>query len=368
MFKRINIQNFRCIKNANIDDFKRFNLIVGKNNSGKTSLLEALFQSINPGNAALLGKANGFRNLNVIDPDSWKTVFYELDIRSRVRLESELTKINETRTIKVTPIIRQERLLIEKNGSSDIINGDSRTGLGSYVEGLNLNISIIHNGDRRNYNSRILTKKNIKPEPGVLIEPLVTENDNNYICPSNGRYIHRRLLYSDLGERFSRIVIQKRKKQIVKILKRLEPNLRNLELVGELVYADLGYNELIQVNALGDGFLKLFSFLIDIIQMKNGILLIDEVENGLHYTTLDLVWRSIFTEALNFNVQIIATTHSYDCVKAYYNSYNSVKDSLGLEDEIRLFRIERKPQDTYKVIKYDFSNIEKAFEMNWEIR
>ena len=103
MFNSILIENFKVIKSLKINDFKRLNLIVGKNNSGKTSILEALFQSINPGNATLLGKINSFRNLNLIDPNTWKTLFYKLDINFNILLESEILSLMEKRIIKIDP-------------------------------------------------------------------------------------------------------------------------------------------------------------------------------------------------------------------------------------------------------------------------
>lgn len=374
MINSISIENFKVIKYLQIDDLERFNLIVGKNNSGKTSILEALFQSINPGNAALLGKINRFRNLNLLNPDTWKTIFYKLDINSDVILESELKSLRERRIIKITPIIKQEQLLIEKERKNGLVNGDSSAGLNNSIEGLNLNFTIIQNNKEKDYFSRIINNKKIPPylESGSLIQPFISENDENYECPTNGKFIHPLNIFDNLGDRFSKIVIQKQKDEIIKILQNLEPELSNLELVGASVYVDLNYKELVQIRTLGDGILKLFSFLIDIIRNENGILLIDEIENGLHYSTLNLVWKSIFSLAKKYNVQIIATTHSYDCVRSLYNCCNEISNShdinLGIKDAIRVFRIERKQGDKFKAIKYTSSNLEKALERDWEIR
>lgn len=373
MINRISIKNFKVIKSLEIDDLRAFNLIVGKNNSGKTTLLEAFFQSINPGNAALLGKINRFRKLNLLNPDVWKTFFYKLDTKSEVILESELENLKEQRIIKITPIIKKEQLLIEKEGRNGLLNGNGSASANKTIDGLNLNFEIINSEDHHSYTSKIYSNKDIPPhlETGTFIQPFITENDENYECPTNGKFIDPLNIYEGLGDRFSKIVIQKQKEEILKILKEMEPELSNLELVGTLVYADLNYKELVEIKTMGDGILKLFSFLIDIIRNADGILLIDEIENGLHYSTLNLIWKSILKLAYKYNVQIIATTHSYECVKSFYNCCSDLPDfdnKHSIKDDIRVFRIERNGKDTFKAIKYTSSNLEKAIERDWEIR
>lgn len=378
MFNKILIKNFKAIKFLQIDDFKRFNLIVGKNNSGKTTILESLYQSINPGNAVLLGKTNTFRGLNVINPDTWKTIFHKLNTNSNIIFESELLNLKEKRIMDISPIFKQEQLLIEKNGTNGIVNGDnSSAGSIRSIEGLNLNFKIIHNNKEKNYYSKIINNKEIPKylqagQSGILVQPFISENDENYNCPTNGKFLYPLNIFEGLGVRFSKIIIQKQKDEILKILKKFEPDLYNLELVGNLVYADLGYKELVEIKTLGNAFLKFFSFLIDIITYENCILLIDEMENGLHYSTLNLILRSVFKIAKKYNVQIIATTHSYECVKSFYNCYNELSNNKNIDfdnkDNIRVFRIERQKDNNFKAIKYTSSNLEKALERDWEIR
>jgi hypothetical protein len=50
MLRDLTIKNYRCFKDFSIDDLARVNLIVGKNNSGKTSFLEAVYLLVNQGN------------------------------------------------------------------------------------------------------------------------------------------------------------------------------------------------------------------------------------------------------------------------------------------------------------------------------
>lgn len=373
MINSIVIKNFKAIRSLEIDDIQRFNLIVGKNNSGKTSVLEAFFQSINPGNAALLGKINRFRNLNLLNPDSWKAFFYKFNPDSEIYIKSSLKTLGETRLIKIRPIMKKNQLLIENKSKNGIVNGDSSASVEKVIDGLNLDFEIIQDEDTKKYHSQIKNNKDL-PSPiesgQYIIQPFISENDEDYECPTNGSFLNPINIFDGLGDRFSKIVIQKQKDEIIERLKHLEPQLFDLELVGSLVYADLNYDELVEIRTMGDGFLKLFSILTYIIRNENGILLIDEIENGLHFSTLNLVWKSIFELAEKYNVQIIATTHSYECVKALYNCCTDLSDDNGsyTNENIRVFRIERKLEDKFKAIKYNAGNLEKALAKEWEIR
>lgn len=71
------------------------------------------------------------------------------------------------------------------------------------------------------------------------------------------------------------------------------------------------------LSSMGDGINRLLGITIATAQAKNGILLLDEVENGLHYTVQADLWRHVFRMSRDLNVQVFATTHSYDCVRAF---------------------------------------------------
>ncbi len=97
---------------------------------------------------------------------------------------------------------------------------------------------------------------------------------------------------------------------------------------------------------------------------RNGIVLIDEIENGLRYSSQEILWKAVFAAAKEFNVQIFATTHSIECVRAFSSSYSQQEKD---KDEIKLFRIE-KNDDNFKVVSYDHGILEASLERNWEVR
>ncbi|UCE07503.1 MAG: ATP-binding protein [bacterium] len=91
---------------------------------------------------------------------------------------------------------------------------------------------------------------------------------------------------------------------------------------------------------------------------------IDEIENGFHYSSQEILWNVIINFVKEFNVQIFATTHSLECVKACSSAYSRLYPQ---EDDLRLFRIERQ-KDNFDVISYDNTLLESSLNSNWEVR
>lgn len=73
----------------------------------------------------------------------------------------------------------------------------------------------------------------------------------------------------------------------------------------------------VPIKSFGDGVNRLFGLILSLTSAKGGILLVDEIENGLHYSILNNVWTTIFKMARKLNVQVFATSHSWDCIDAF---------------------------------------------------
>jgi AAA15 family ATPase/GTPase len=68
---------------------------------------------------------------------------------------------------------------------------------------------------------------------------------------------------------------------------------------------------------MGDGMVRLFNLALALVNSKGGILLVDEIENGLHYSIHEKLWELVFKTARDLDVQVFATTHSWDCIEAF---------------------------------------------------
>ena len=96
---------------------------------------------------------------------------------------------------------------------------------------------------------------------------------------------------------------------------------------------------------------------------RDGVVLIDEIENGLYYSAQQKLWEAILSWAHELNVQVFATTHSWECIRAF----NACAESTLFESEAKLFRIERK-DDTFRTVEYTKDILTESLDSNWEVR
>ena len=152
--------------------------------------------------------------------------------------------------------------------------------------------------------------------------------------------------------------------QLIKFLKEMEPGISDLRLneIG-LLEADIGLPNLMPVNLMGGGIAEFLSVGIAVLDYENGIVLIDEIEDGLHHFAQETIWKAILSWAQSRNVQIFATTHSHECIKAFGNS---TKGTL-FESEAKLYRIERK-DDKFRAIEYSKEVLAESLDSKWEVR
>ena len=116
------------------------------------------------------------------------------------------------------------------------------------------------------------------------------------------------------------------------------------------------------MKSLGDGAVRLFGVALAIVNSQNGFLLIDEAENGIHHSLQKDFWKMIISAADANNVQVLATTHSWDCVAGFAlaaKELNSV-DSL-------LVRIER-DDDSVRAVEYCHEDLQVVAEQGIEVR
>ena len=89
-------------------------------------------------------------------------------------------------------------------------------------------------------------------------------------------------------------------------------------------------NDPLPLKSMGDGMNRILTIILALVNAKDGYLLIDEFENGLHHKVQQDLWKMIFQLATELNVQVFATTHSEDCVEAFENVLNNGNQNEGL--------------------------------------
>jgi len=151
---------------------------------------------------------------------------------------------------------------------------------------------------------------------------------------------------------------------LISSLKEIEPDISDIRIneIG-ILEADVGLPKLIPVNLLGGGIANSLSILLAMLDSQDGIVLIDEIENGLHHSIQQKIWKAIFNLAQKLNTQTFVTTHSNECIRTFSNSV----DMTLFGSEAKLFRIERK-DEKFRVVEYTKELLSESLESKWEVR
>jgi AAA15 family ATPase/GTPase len=124
----------------------------------------------------------------------------------------------------------------------------------------------------------------------------------------------------------------------------------------------LGNKRKIPVDFLGAGFCRCLSIALILAAGGKEVLFIDEIENGIHYSLLSELWQFLLTASDTYNCQIIATTHSYEMIEAFYEA--SQKKHFTDISYIRL----AKKEDVVSAHQVGFDDLAYALSTNFEIR
>jgi AAA15 family ATPase/GTPase len=146
----------------------------------------------------------------------------------------------------------------------------------------------------------------------------------------------------------------------------VEPRLKRLSILvtaaGPTIHGDIGIDRLLPLQMMGDGLGRLLTLLLSIISSEDGFVMVDEIESGLHFSVMAKVWSAIAQIAREKNVQVFATTHSWECLKAAHESFSQ----SGIYD-FRLHRLDR-VDDLVTSTTYDKDMIETALSSGMELR
>jgi energy-coupling factor transporter ATP-binding protein EcfA2 len=351
MLKSVRIKNFRAITDLNVDGLSRVNLFVGHNACGKTTLLEGLFFLVGATNPKLPVSVNTFRGFPYINRAVWLTYFHNMNVRIPIEICAEDADTREEQCLMIRPRYEKPRIdrpVFPSMPPSDLVAASSQGEV--TVNGLELEYATSADPSRKEQSSVFVREDRLVDEGTRARLPTGT-----FVIP----------LPADLRDRFSEVQRKKRVPEVVSLLKEVEPGIEDLRLLDPpgLLYADAGAVELIPVNLMGGGIMKLLSTALAMLNMQDGFVLIDEIENGLDYSSQRKLWDAIFSWAQKLNVQVFASTHSMECIKAF----SECAEAELFGGDGKMFRVERK-EDKFRAVEYTRELLAESLDSNWEVR
>jgi len=173
-----------------------------------------------------------------------------------------------------------------------------------------------------------------------------------------------------LTELWDSIALLRLEKDVLAALCLIAPGLVNLNFVSTQlsgreripVVKLTDSDERLPLYSLGDGMLRTLDISLALVNAKNGVLLIDEFENGIHYTALPDLWRLIFQVARRLNIQVLATAQSWDCIEGFQQAAQADNQEEGM-----LIRLEYKRGDVL-VTLFDERQVSIATRERIEVR
>jgi len=356
MLTRFEVKNFRCFRELALTELERVNLITGKNNVGKTSLLEALHLHCLPDKPHLWIKINKLRGIDdpfraIDELGSW--LFFQGETEGSIAIASydsdSVERVTDFFFVDATTS-REKFPDVEKKVAnafrSDIAGSDARR------------LIVRYQSEGKQYESVALaTERNTTRFGFHVPNPLPTAYLASLIADSK----------RDVGH-FGELETAKRLGEIIPSLQILEPKLTRLSLVplaGEtVIHGDIeGMPRLVPLPLIGEGMRRVLSMVLAIANVPGGIVFLDEFENGLHYSVLSKVWQAVADAARRNDVQVFATTHSWECLRAAHEAFSQEGESY----DFRMHRLERQDGDV-TCVTYDRELIETSLAMGLEVR
>lgn len=357
MLKAITVREFRCFRELQLDGFERINLFSGANNVGKTALLEAIFLHMGGFNAGLPRLIEDMRGLGSqsADPeDLWGWLFPGRDLTRVIRTDgTDESGQGHALTVRASNI----GSALPASGSYDDTSpgaGSAAFATGGVARGLRLEC-------RFSDGVTVQSRADVTPS-GLRIEPASRERFPTAILLPAAHHGAAR----DNATMFTRLEQSGRTEWLTAALRRVDPRLKRLAILvaggGPMVHADLGEGALVPVSHVGQGFGRTLSALLAISLARDGIVLIDEVENGVYHEAMDHVWGAIREASVHANAQVFATTHSWECIRSAHAMF-----PVGPECNLRLYRLDR-VDGTIEATSYDADSLSMALRTEMEVR
>ena len=368
----VRIASFRALDDLAITDARLLNILVGKNDVGKTSVLEAIFLVTGIDVIVLPIQIQNLRNYVIRDITDLIYLFNGLNTDRSIVLKATLTNPAETRTLKLSAAGQSQEdvpvtQLIGRGGSPDGRKYGSENSVRTLKTSIDrvryldcdAHISRDHDDKPIEFGGsiRVQSAEDIKPStwgidenrdftiPAVLLRPSAT---------------YPVALVADL-------IVNKETDELLGVLQDANFDIRGLAVKDDTVFVDCGFERMIPINMFGDGLVRAISILAHCIRGQFRVLLIDEIDSGLHYTTMTVFLSILMRLAQRAGVQIFATTHSLDILKTLQTVLADDENS-GFRDQVVCYALSKGADGSVSSFPYLYQQFDHCIASGIEFR
>lgn len=366
MIKNITIENFRCFKDLKVSKFAQVNLISGKNNAGKTALLEAIFLNVSsrPNAIYFLRKMRREQaDFSKILPEkTWDNFFFQQNKSDGILIKVDL-KNDSSKLVRINT----------RGSIYDVPNGDYQTededdyqtdvSLTSETESV---ISPIYirseiNGQTFSESRIISSPKGLTAKHHQISELERFPIQNAVLIPSFLTISNR-----DLTAEFDTARLNGKGNEVLKVFQAIDSSIETVESfsIGEpTLYLKRQQEPRLPLSLFGDAINRVAEITLKLVNNQSSVLLVDEIENGIHHSSQVDFWNFLGKLAHDLNVQVFATTHSLEMTQAF------VVAGLNNPDMVAHFELARQARtDQIVAIRRDIETLEYSISHNKEVR
>ncbi len=383
MIPSLHISGFKLFRDIDLPKLGSLNLFVGKNNTGKSCLLEAveLYASSSPWEILRIASrrepdAVASLKFPMFHPNELEQLLRPImDLFHRehghifnpkIRLSAGDGHLESDFVLKCDPMlahIHEHEAMISEGGEKEASRRRRYPGhfLGDGFEvlrGKKKSGPIFH---------EFLVRMDRYPMPEEMMDGDGWKHPHAApvaFLPSRG------FPNSEAKRLFDRASLADKDELLLQWLRLVEPEVKDLRYISDSVSeGDFPYLKIngdmgrVPLASMGDGMTRLFHIGLAMANASGGILLIDEFENGLHWEAQEQLWKALFQAAKQFGVQVFATTHSTDCIRGFLAAQG---EELGLTQNY-VYRLERNGKDV-DALELPVDNLDAALRQQVEVR
>ena len=351
MFERISVNNYRGFNDVTVGSLGRINLVAGRNNAGKTTLLEAVWLLCGAADPRMAVNNHVVRLVRThgeqpswMAETYWKPFFHELDTGRSLTVSGYHESVGDMKL----------EIAWERSRKTSRKTEISRAGGNGTLEKGPYSLKFTYTDPNAG---------RIASEVRETTDQFEFDKKDDYVPFDSAILLPGSGDVRDDAVRLGQLRKQKLGDGFLDALRVIEPRLQHAEDNASsgvpMIHVDVGLPELVPLPVMGAGMTHLARIVLAVASVRGGVVLVDEIENGLHHSILPDVWRAVGKAAERFNVQMFATTHSFECIEAAY-------EALG-EDGFRLHRLEA-GESGVRCVTYAPDEVETAIRHTMELR
>lgn len=333
------VKNFRTFEEIKIPKLAKVNLFLGRNSVGKTSLLEAFYIYLHKNKTEAIYELLSKKEEHLSEKEDLASVIKHLFFKHRLPMPKEEGIVFGS--LKNNKIIKSKEVTIKT---------DTKDNFEEFL--------MISQGTKKSKYSLYRDFRDFYRQSRMF---------DSYDDENNLQFVYSMGLgKSYVAKLWDNIALDDKQDDVIDALKIIEPNLSDVTFINakhsrERVAIAKVDGEKVPFKSMGDGINRILHIVLSMVNAQGGYLIIDEFENGLHYSVQKQVWKVIYTLAEQLNVQVFVTTHSSDCIKAFGSQWKH-KENFATMHRIDFYK------KKHIVETYSCEDLKSAINTNTEVR